>query len=194
MTRAGEPHPETVAPVDALLAAFGGPERAPASGSAAALVGALAAALVLKCARFTKDGAPAAQAEALSTRLARLAVEDERAYRDALAAIREPPGSSQEQRDFALGRALAVAAEVPAAIAEACADVALLAEELARSGDPELRADAEAAALLAAAASQAATHLVEVNLAARSDDDEVRRAVSAAAAATEVAARIIDST
>jgi formiminotetrahydrofolate cyclodeaminase len=126
-------------------------------------------------------------------RLSLLAAEDARVYATALDALREPHADpqtdAQERRDFDLGRALAGAADVPAAIADGCADVTWLAGALAETGDPDLAADAAAAAVLAAAASRAAAHLVEVNLGVRGDDATARGARAAAAAAAETATR-----
>src|SRR5947208_3104348 len=79
----------------------------------------------------------AAQAEALSVRLLRLAEEDA----DALAAARAAfpnaePEASDPRRDFAFGKVLDRAAAIPLAIAEACADVAVLARAVAERVDP----------------------------------------------------------
>jgi formiminotetrahydrofolate cyclodeaminase len=70
---------------------------------------------------------------------------------------------------------------VPLAIAEACADVVVLARALADRLDPALGPDLETAALLAAGAARAAAHLVEINLAVGSDDERAVRARAAAA-------------
>ena len=63
-----------------LLAALGARTPAPASGAAAALTGALGAALVELAARFAGDDEAAARAKALAARLAELADEDGAAY------------------------------------------------------------------------------------------------------------------
>ncbi len=86
------------------------------------------------------------------------------------------------------------AADVPLAVAEAGAEVAEVAARLAREGNPNLRGDAVAAALLAEAGTRAAAALVRINTAAGdiSDDrvgrgDElVARAVGAAREIAEV--------
>ena len=117
--------------VDALLDALASDEPLPASGTAAALVAAMAAGLVSKVARVSReweDGqGVAAQARALRVRLALLATADTEAYGAALAAMRLPRRLPQEQRDAILGRSLERAADVPLAIADAAADVAELA-------------------------------------------------------------------
>jgi formiminotetrahydrofolate cyclodeaminase len=65
---------------------------------------------------------------------------------------------------------MAEAAWVPLELARVATDVAVLATETARHCDPDVRADAAAAASLAAGAARAAAHLVEVNLAVAPDD------------------------
>ena len=79
------------------------------------------------------------------------------------------------------------ASAIPLEIAEACADVAALAGELAETGEDDSRPDAAVAAVLAAAAAQAAVRLVEVNLAVGADDARVTRARAAAHSAADAA-------
>ncbi len=161
-----------------------------AGGSAAALTGAIAAAVTVKVARISNDPGHAAQAVALETRLAELAPSDA----EALAAAREALGTAtaggDERRDFSLGQVLDRASAIPLEIAEACADVAALAAELAETGDHDARPDAAVAAVLAAAAAQAAVRLVEVNLAVGADDVRMLRARAAAETAA-VAAQLL---
>jgi formiminotetrahydrofolate cyclodeaminase len=146
-------------------------------------VGSAAAALVCSAARDAGDAPAAAQAAALTLRLARLAEADAEALasaRDALAGGlgRDP----DERRDFALGRALDHAAEVPLQIAEACADVARLAAAFGPDAETASAPDVEAARELAIGAARAAAHLVEVNLGVTEDDERLARARAAAAA------------
>lgn len=167
--------------------------KAPGGGTVAALVTAAAAGLLAKIARASKHGwaeaaGVAAQAESLRGRAAPLAQADAEEYEAALRARSESEPESSEQRDFALGRVYARAAEPPLQIAETAADVAELALAVARNCDPSLRADAAAAGGLAAAAARAAGELVAVNLTASADD---RRVVRARALA-EDAARAAD--
>lgn len=156
--------------INPLLDAIAAQEPAPGGGSTAALVGALAAALCAKVARFSDDGGSLAQAEALRRRLTALAPEDAAAFVAALEELRE------RRDDFDLGRALALAADVPLRIAEACADVAALGAALAESGKADVQPDARVASVLAAAAARAAAHLVEANLGAAPGDARVGRA------------------
>jgi formiminotetrahydrofolate cyclodeaminase len=75
-----------------------------------------------------------------------------------------------------LARALSKAADVPMEIVELAAQVAGLAAPLAAVGNPALRGDAVAAALLAQAGARAAATLVAINLADSPDDLRPARA------------------
>jgi formiminotetrahydrofolate cyclodeaminase len=184
--------------VDELLDAIGSGEPLPASGTTAALVAAMAAGLVAKVARVSKDWEEGqgvvAQARALRMRLTLLAQADTEAYGSALAAMRLPRELPQEQRDAIIGRSLERAADVPLAIADAAADVADLAAVAAANGKPRLVPDAVAAAELADGAARAAALLVGVNLATGDGDartllaaESVSRASSARTRAVEAA-------
>jgi formiminotetrahydrofolate cyclodeaminase len=173
---------------DQLLEELGSEDAWLASGAVSALVAAMAAELVAAAARRSGGwehalGA-AAQAHALRLRAAPLSTSDARAYgeaRELLAGGRTEPDA--ERRDYLLGRALALAAEVPLLIAAAATDVALLAADVAREGGPEARGDAAGAAVLAASAARAAGHLVEINLGTTTADPRVAAARALAAAA-----------
>ncbi|HEY2939464.1 MAG TPA: cyclodeaminase/cyclohydrolase family protein [Gaiellaceae bacterium] len=158
-------------------------EAVPGSGWVAGVSAALAASLVAKSAARSDSWSEAegarAQALDLRDRLLSLAGQDARAYERALTAL--------ERRDTGLARALARAAEVPLAIAEAAVDVALLAAEAAERSEGSARADAAAAACLAAGVATAARRLVEVNLATVSEDERLTRAERAAEAAADAA-------
>lgn len=176
--------------LQALLGALSHRDSAPAAGSAAAIVAAVAAAIVAKAAWRANDLGAAAQALALAGRLNALAVADADVFAVAREALQEVAQRTEDtlpvsrSRDFRLGRTLAEAAAVPLAIAEAAADVALLAAEVARnSHESELREDATSAAMLAEGASRAAAHLVTINLGSRPGDIAAARAAAAAASA-----------
>jgi formiminotetrahydrofolate cyclodeaminase len=181
-------------PLEEYLDELARETRIPGAGPAAALTAAAAAALVAMAARYSRGSweeatTTVAQAESLRRRATKLALEDAAALDEFLAARETPVDPRPEARDFHLGRTLARAADVPLAIGETACDVAVLAQHVADRGEPEVRADAAAAALLAHAATRAAAHLVEVNLAAASDDDRVARARLLAATAGDAAAR-----
>jgi formiminotetrahydrofolate cyclodeaminase len=166
--------------------------RTPAGGSLAALVTAASAGLLAKVARASKGewseaAGIAAQAECLRDRAAPLAQLDAEAYEAALRSTEESGEEAGKRRDFAVGRAYAMAAELPMQIVEAATDVAQLSVEVAWNGDPGLRADARAAGVLAAAAARAAAELIAVNLTTSDDDDRVLRARRLAADAARAA-------
>jgi len=176
-----------------------------ASGSSAALAGAIAAALTSMVARSARErwddaGGVIAQAEALRARLCALVASDAEAYgqarslllgsgqdreRRGIAAAPELGTREQEQRDRELACALAAAAAEPVAIAEATANVAALAAWTAEAGGADERADAIVAVCLAEAAACGAAQLVLANLAVRPADELAKRARAAARVAAE---------
>jgi formiminotetrahydrofolate cyclodeaminase len=170
-----------------VLDALASAETDAAGGSAAALVGALAAAVTLKVARLSGQDGHAAQASLLRVRLAELAPLDAEAFADARRALSQVEQGGDDRRDYQLGVVLNRASAVPLEIAEACADVSALAGELARTGNPDAQPDAAVAAVLAAAAAHAAVRLVEINLTVSDDDPRAARARAAARTASEAA-------
>jgi formiminotetrahydrofolate cyclodeaminase len=180
--------------VSELLDLLAERRRVPGSGSVAAVVVAAAAAIVARAARYSAEAWPeadaaAAQAQALRARAMPLAGLDAEAFGRAIAALDEPQDADAERRDYALGRALAGAADVPLRIAAAGADTALLAAEVAERGSAELRPDVAAAALLAEGATRMASHLVAVNLGAAPTDERVTAAAALVKLAGEGARR-----
>lgn len=170
----------------AFVESLSSPTETPASGSAAAAAGALAAALLANVARSASDPGAAAQADALSNRLTALAAEDADAYEAARRALAQS-GNGSETHDVRLGTMLRRAAEVPLQIAEAAADVALLARTVAEIAPDGQHADTVGAALIAEGAARTAAHLVDVNLASRPGEERRVRAHEAVAAAAEAA-------
>lgn len=136
---------------------------APAAGACAAITAAAAAALAAKAARFSPGelGELAADAERLRAEVVPLADMDGEAYGAVLAAMRLP--HSDPGRQERLATAVAAATEIPLRIARIGAEVATLAGRLEREGNPNLRGDAQAAALLADGATQAAVALAQIN-------------------------------
>ena len=159
----------------------------PGAGAIAALNAASAAALVELAARasdlaeWPEAAGAAAQAKRLRERLIPLARLDAEAYQEAVTKLQD------RGDDFALGEALARAADLPLEIADHAENVSALAAEAATRATPDLRADAAAAAALALGAAWAAAKLVEVNLAMHADDPRLARARQIAAGATETA-------
>jgi methenyltetrahydrofolate cyclohydrolase len=149
----------------------------PASGPAAAIVGAMAASLVVMAARASTrwDAAPgvAAQAVRLRERLVPLAQADAEAFKDALEALEQV--AAGQERHASLGARLEKAAALPMAIAESTADVGELAALTAEYCNGPERTDAIAAAALAAGATVAAIRLVELNLRTTPGDERSER-------------------
>jgi formiminotetrahydrofolate cyclodeaminase len=183
-------------PLGAFLDTLAGEGPAPAAGSASAIVVAMAAGLVAKVARASADywaeaGGVVGQAEAFRARVAPLAQADSDAYFDALTALRRREEMQERYRDQQLRAALDQAAEVPLKIVEAGSDLAALAALLAANGNPEVRADAAAAAVLAEGGARAAAKLVETNLGATDDDPRVRHAHTLVEVAAEASKRAL---
>jgi formiminotetrahydrofolate cyclodeaminase len=171
--------------VDQLLDALAADSGPPAGASAAAIIVAMAAGVIQMTAlvsrsRWDEAGETAARAEALRARVAPLAQADSDAYTEAMAAIRASRSAAPEDRDRAIGEALARAADTPLRIALAAAEVAELAAMTAEACGPDLRADAVAAALYADAAARATARMVEVNLARTAGDPRMAEARGAA--------------
>jgi formiminotetrahydrofolate cyclodeaminase len=158
---------------DAL--ASGGPT--PGGGSAAALVGALGAALNSMVANFTvgreKFAAVDAQArdllaesEHLRADLERLTQADTEAYAQVSAAYKMPRDTDEEKavRQDAIQQALKAAAQVPMEAVRACHRVLEIANELLAVGNPNLITDVGVAARFALAALECATLNAEINL------------------------------
>ena len=160
----------------------------PGGGTAAALAGALGAALVEMVAAFSStpdDGAGkgelgeiAAAATHLRQELLALADADADAYDAVLAARRLPRGTPEErsERSLRVADALGHAIAVPLRTAEAGAQLLELAARIESIGNPNLVSDAGVAAALAAAAVRGAVLNVRVNLPGLPADDPSRRA------------------
>ena len=181
--------------VRGLLDATASEALTPGGGALAALTGALSAGLVEMAARNSPDwelrGAAVAQATVLRERLAELAPLNDEVYEQALASLRLPEGVDDQSRRALIGTSLERAAAFPLAIAEAASNVAELAAVVAEDGDPTVRADATAAAMLSLGATRAAAHLVEINLGVLEHDERLLRATRLAADAAAASARTL---
>ncbi len=170
---------ETEGPtLDAWIEELAGAAPVPGGGSAAALAGTLAAALVAMVCRLTigrKAYAAAegrareilTEAEALRAELRRLVDDDAVAYGRVSAAYRiskDDPG-----RGTAVDEALRGAAVTPLAVARGAARLVTLAGELGEIGNKSARSDAKVAGQLARAALAGAVENVRVNVAALAD-------------------------
>jgi formiminotetrahydrofolate cyclodeaminase len=182
--------------LDRLLDEVASEKPAPGAGSAAALVVAMGAGLAAMAARLslgTWEGAAdlIERADALRRRVAPLAPADGQAYEEVLTALRLPRSLEPVVRDAAIANALARAAEIPLEIAGEGAYAAGLAAEVAEHGNPNLRSDAAAGAVLASAAAQVAANLVAINLGMSEDDERVVEARTQAAKAEAAAGRAL---
>jgi len=161
--------------LDGWLDELAGGAPVPGGGSAAALAGALAAALVAMVARLTigrKAYAGAgvqqrvaeilAEAEALRAQLRRLVDDDAAAYAKVSAAYRLPKDDPRRTR--AADEALVGAAQTPLAMARGAARLLALAREIGTIGNRNAHSDALVAAALARAALDGATENVRVNV------------------------------
>jgi formiminotetrahydrofolate cyclodeaminase len=173
-------------PLHAYLDALASGEPTPGGGSAAALVGALGAALNSMVANFTvgrekfaaveaEVRALLAECEALRAELQQLAQADTEAYGQYAAASKLPRTTDQQKaaRTEAMQKALKAAAEVPRAAAVACHRVLQIAEALVDKGNPNLITDVGVAARFAAAALDCAALNLEINLIHIKDEEYV---------------------
>lgn len=157
-------------PLGEFLDALSAARPDPGGGSAAALAVALGASLCAMTAGLSAHQLPqaehvAAEARLLRDRAAPLAQADAEGYREVLAALRAEDGRRQR-----VSEALSQASRVPLEVAEIAVRVAALAADVAADGNPHVRGDAIAAAVLAAAGAQAAATLVWINLAGTGDE------------------------
>ncbi len=156
----------------------------PGGGSAAGVVGALAAAAAAMAANFTVGKEKFADVQADIERIVAtleeqrqtlldLADADADAYSKVGGAYGMPrdTGEEKQARREAIQEALMAAAEVPMAVAEACAAVLAVSPELADKCNPNLISDVGVGAELGLAALRSAQLNVEVNLAFIKDDD-----------------------
>ena len=163
--------------VDQLSSRLASRDPVPGGGSASALTGALAAALVGMVGELTAGRPDAAAHEGVITDLRtragmqvedllRLADEDAAAYAQVVSARHLPRETDGERaiRRATLDAAMVTAAEVPLATAEAAAEVLRLAERIAPIGNPNAVSDAGVAAELASAAILGAALNVRINL------------------------------
>ncbi len=150
---------------------------APGGGSAAAVSGAMAAALAAMVCRLTQGkekyaavqdeiNALLEQAETLRQRFQQLMAEDIEAY-TRLSACFKMPREDDEQRRLradAIQLCLQQAALVPLEISEKAVQVAMICERVAEIGNANVLSDIGAAAMLAASSGTSAAWMVRVNL------------------------------
>ncbi|HEX4584006.1 MAG TPA: cyclodeaminase/cyclohydrolase family protein [Burkholderiaceae bacterium] len=159
----------------------------PGGGSAAAIMGAMGAALVSMVCNVTigrKDceGVEAdmrqalAEAEALRQRLTQMIEADVQAFGALMAAYKLPRATDEDKlaRAAAIQDALKQATDVPLACAEACAQVIDLARRVAPCGNRGVISDAGVASVTAYAALRSAALNVYINAPSIKDAEFVR--------------------
>jgi len=171
-----------------VLERLGSSDPAPGGGAAAAVVGALGAALVQMTANLTigrpkladvEDRARAIETRArgLRQRLAELGDADTRAFEQVSAAYKlsRHDDAHKAARSAAIQSALQVAASVPLETARICSDVLDVAEAAATILNAAVISDVLVGAVLAQAALESAALNVEINLAAMTEPSTVER-------------------
>src|SRR5437016_1975800 len=164
--------------LDGWLDQLAGGAPVPGGGSAAALAGALAAALVAMVARLTigrktyagvqqRVAEILAEADALRAQLRRLVDDDAAAYAKVSAAYRL--SKDDPRRAQAADEALVGAAQTPLAMARGAARLLALAQEIGTIGNRNARSDARVGEALARAALSGAVENVRVNVGSLSE-------------------------
>jgi formiminotetrahydrofolate cyclodeaminase len=169
-----------------LLERLGSADPAPGGGAAAALAGALGAALVQMTANLSIGRPKLADIQAEARRievrageqraqLAQLGDADTHAFERVSAAYKLPreDAAQQAERAAAIQAALLLAAAVPLETAQLCADVLELAEEAAPLLNRSVISDVMVGAQLAEAALASAALNVQVNLASMTAAESV---------------------
>ena len=170
--------------LDAWIDELAGGSPTPGGGSAAALAGTLAAALVAMVARLTVGRKPYAavdaqardildEADRLRAELRRLVDEDATAYEGVSRAYKIP--KVDPQRVQAVDAALLAAARPPAEVVKLGRRVLALAQTIEHIGNKNAVSDARVAAMLATTAIDGATENVNANLAGMSDQARAKQ-------------------
>jgi methenyltetrahydrofolate cyclohydrolase len=159
----------------------------PGGGGAAAVMGAMAAALVSMVCHITLgkkeyEGVEAQirkaleQADGLRQRLTEMIAADAQAFDALMAAYKLPRSTDAEKqvRGEAIQQALKRATEVPLDCAQACAEVIELSQRVAPIGNRSVISDAGVAALAAYAALRSAALAVYINAPSIKDSDFVQ--------------------
>ena len=169
--------------VDRFVDEVSSESPAPGGGSVAALAGSLAAGLTAMVANLTvgKKGYEAdwgelsdlaERAQAVKDRLVAAVDADTDAFNAAMAAMRMPKGTAEEQaaRNAALEAGYQQAAQVPRETANACLEALTLSLAAAEKGNRNSASDAGVAALMARAGVEGAVLNVLVNLGSVKDE------------------------
>lgn len=169
--------------VGEFLDILGSREPTPGGGSAAALAGALAAALLSMVARLSEQErgriavSPVGRAEDLRIALAGLVDDDARAFDRVMEAYRMPKATEDEKdrRRNAVQAELLRAAEVPLESARTAVDVLRETAQLVERANPNAISDLGVAAVLAEASVAGAVFNVAINAAGIKDESAAQR-------------------
>jgi formiminotetrahydrofolate cyclodeaminase len=192
----------TESSVDKFLDDLASGAPTPGGGSAAAIMGAMGAALISMVCNVTvgKKGLEAVepemkslreQSEKLRARLAAMVAEDIAAFDGLMAAYRLPKLSETDKvrRTEAIQTSLRAATETPLDCARACSEVIDLAQRAGEAGYPGVISDAGVGVLAAYAALRSAALNVYINAPALKDREFARQATSEVADLLEAGAR-----
>jgi formiminotetrahydrofolate cyclodeaminase len=162
---------------------LGSRSATPGGGSAAALCGAMGAALAAMVARFTAGREELRDAwermegikqgsDDLAERFLALVQEDTDAYQEVLAALRLPKETGEEKasRGEVLQKAMKKAASVPLETLRLSEELIQMAKEAVEQGNPSTVTDAVAAVHFAHAAAAVAAYNVRINLSTVKDN------------------------
>jgi formiminotetrahydrofolate cyclodeaminase len=202
-------HPDSSSIFDLTLGEFlaklGSADPTPGGGAAAAVVGALGAALVEMTANLTighprladvQDQARRIEQRAseLRSRLEQLGDADAEAFDRVTAAYRMPRADDAQKaaRSQAIQAALRIAADVPLETARISAQVVEVAEEAAPLLNAAVISDVLVGALMAQAALNSAALNVEINLGSMTDPATIEQYAGQLAAAREGVAERVD--
>ena len=200
-------------PVTRFLDELASSAATPGGGSAAAIMGALGAALVSMVCNLTIGKKNYAEvepemrsvlhdAEALRQRLADMVAEDIAAFNGLMAAYGLPKLTDEDKavRSAAIQHALRAATEAPLACARACAEVIKLSMRAAEVGNRNVISDAGVGALAAQAALRSAALNVDINVPSLQDQafaqacrDEMDALLASAVPLSEQAIALVKS-
>jgi formiminotetrahydrofolate cyclodeaminase len=181
----------TQRPLETFLDDLASGAPTPGGGSAAAVIGAMGAALISMVCNVTlgKKGqeavAPAMhsaldESERLRARLTSMVADDVAAFDGLMAAYRLPKGSEEEKshRAEAIQTTLRAATETPLACARACAEVVALSRRAAEQGFSGVVSDAGVGVLAANSALRSAAMNVYINAPSLKDREFVQAALT----------------
>jgi methenyltetrahydrofolate cyclohydrolase len=192
--------------VDKFLDDLAGSAPTPGGGSAAAIMGAMGAALISMVCNVTlgrkdQDAVAAemhgvrAESEKLRARLTAMVAEDVAAFDSLMAAYRLPKNNDDEKarRNEAIQRSLRAATETPLACARACAQVITLSQRAGEHGYAGVISDAGVGVLAANTALRSAALNVYINAPSLKDRAFAAQAVAEVEALQADGAKITES-